>query len=70
MPKYKIDILCPDGTTEEQDEIFDSQAEAEEYGVYLCGCYEQGKEILFMSNPGNNPIGDEHLDYEVFEVDD
>ena len=43
MAKYKI-IL--DG--EEQDEVFSTEVEAEEYAQYLCSCTRQGAEILHM----------------------
>ncbi|AJE68553.1 hypothetical protein P9K31_14600 [Corynebacterium glutamicum] len=67
---FKIRIIFPDGTDEEQDEHFDTEREAEEHGAYLASCYRQGNEILHMSNPGDYPLEDEDADYEVIEVDE
>ena len=65
---YKVVMKYPDGTTEEQDEVFQSESEAAEFGLYLVGCYDTGGEILHMSNPGDYPLSDEDADYEVVEV--
>ena len=59
-----------DGTSEEQDDIFDTEEEAESYAGYLCGCYHVGAETLHLSNPGDYPIAeDDDVDYEIIEVD-
>ena len=69
--KYKVLMVYSDGSSEEQDEIFDDESSAEEYGQYCCGCCRQGREILHMSNPGDYPLNeDDDIDYEVIEVDD
>ena len=71
MSKYKIIMEYSDGTSEEQDEIFDSEEAAEEYAVYLVSCSEVGGEILNLSNPGDYPLdefGDP--DFEIVEIDD
>ena len=66
MSKYKIYI-----DDEEQDEIFDSEEEAEEYAQYLCSCARTGAEILNMSNPGDYPLDeDDDADFEIIEVDE
>lgn len=68
MAKYKIIY-----NGEEQDEIFDSKEEAEEYALYLCSCEQLGAETLHMSNPGDYEYDEdtwEHSDYEIIEVDD
>lgn len=70
MPKYKVIMCYPDGSKEEDDEICDTYAEAEEYAWYLCSCYEQGGAILNMSNPGDYPLSDDKADYEIIEIDD
>lgn len=60
----------PNGTSEEEDDIFDSEAAAEEYANYLVGCNRDGAETLNMSNPGDNPLDDyENPDYEIIEID-
>jgi hypothetical protein len=71
MSKYKINMIHPDGSEEEQDEVFNSEEEAWEYAGYLSGSSELGAEILNSSNPGDYPLNDENkVDFEVFEIDD
>lgn len=71
MPKYKIVIQYSDGTSEEQDEIFDTQEDAIEYADYLVSCNQEGAEILNLSNPGDYPLDDyEEPDFEIVEIDD
>lgn len=68
MSKYRIEM---DG--ELQDEIFDTEEEAEDYALYLCSCARTGAEILNMSNPGDYPYDEdsfEEPEYEIIEVDD
>ena len=70
MPNYKIILIDPDGYKEEQDEVFASEEEAEDYAIYLCGCARQGAEILNMSNPGDYPYDEDDFDewdYEIIE---
>ena len=69
MTKYRIDMIYPDGTREEDDEIFDDRESAEEHGAYMCSCYSLGGEILNMSNPGDYPLDDDDdADFEVIEI--
>ena len=66
LPKYKI-IL----EDEEQDEIFNSQEDAEEYALYLLSCSRLGAEILHMSNPGDYEYDEdewENPEYEIIEI--
>lgn len=66
MAKYKILI---DGELE--DDVFDTEAEAEDYALYLVSCARDGAETLNMSNPGDYPLDDyEDPDYEIVEVED
>lgn len=66
MEKYKIIF-----EGEEEDEVFDSYEEAEEYALYLVSCYHTGEEILEMSNPGDYPYDqDDEPEYEIVEIDD
>ena len=65
MAKYKIIF-----NEEEQDEIFDTEEDAEEYALYLCSCTELGAEILHMSNPGDYDEDEYETDYEIVEIDD
>lgn len=68
MGKFKI---IYDG--EEQDEIFDSEEDAEEYALYLTGCERLGAETLNLSNPGDYDYDEESWQpskYEIIEVED
>ena len=67
MVKYKIIF---DG--EEQDELYDTEAEAEEAALYFCSCAQLGAETLHMSNPGDYDYDEDEYedpDYEIIEVD-
>jgi len=68
MTKYKVVF-----NDEEQDEVFNTEEEAEEYALYLCSCTRQGAEILHRSNPGDYDYDEddyEDPDYEIIEIDD
>lgn len=71
MPKYKIVMKYSDGTNVEEDDIFDTEEDAEEYANYLVGCSRDGAETLNLSNPGDYPLDDdEDIDFEIIEIDD
>lgn len=65
MEKYKV--LFND---ELQDEVFDTEEEAEEHALYLCSCAREGAEILHMSNPGDYDADDYETEYEIIEVEE
>lgn len=48
MANYKIVF-----EGDEQDEVFSTYEDAEQYALYLISCYHTGGEILEMSNPGD-----------------
>lgn len=67
MTKYKVVF-----NGEEDDEIFDTYEQAEEYALYLRSCTRQGAEILNMSNPGDYEYDEETWEdpeYEIIETD-
>ena len=69
--KYKVEINFPFGATEEPDEVFDTEEEAEEYGLEWCNNYKAGGAVLRLS-AGLDEVdvdGDDDCDYEVVEVD-
>ena len=71
MAKFKVVMNYSDGTSEEDDEIFETEEEAEEHGLYMCSCYNVGSETLHLSNPGDYPLDeDDDVDFKVIEVDD
>lgn len=65
MEKYKVLF-----NGELEDEVFDTEKDAEEYALYLCSCTREGAEILHMSNPGDYDEDDYDDDYEIVEIDD
>ena len=68
MAKYKIIMYG-----EEEDDIFSSEEEAEEYALYLCSCARTGAEILHWSNPGDYDYDEDTFgepEYEIVEIDD
>lgn len=66
---YKVILTDADGE-EELDEVFESEAEANEYGLVVLSNMSVGREVLHMSNPGDYPFGDDDddTDFEVVEV--
>lgn len=54
---------------EEEDEIFKTEEDAEEYAMYLSSCAQEGAEILHMSNPGDYDEDDYDDDYEIVEIE-
>lgn len=65
MAKYKV--LFND---ELEDEVFDTEEEAEEHALYLVSCTKLGAEILHMSNPGDYDEDYYEVDYEIIEIDE
>ncbi len=62
-------MIIMDG--EEQDEIFNTEQEAEDYALYLCSCARTGAETLNWSNPGDYEYDEETFEepeYEIVEV--
>ena len=68
MAKYKIVF---DGV--EEDEIYETEEEAEYYALEMCSNDRLGAEILHMSNPGDYYYDEDEYespDYEIIEIDD
>lgn len=65
MAKYKVLF-----NGELENELFNTEEEAEEYALYLVGCAREGAEILHMSNPFDYDANDYYDDYEIVEIDD
>lgn len=47
---------------------FSSESEATDAALYEISCYEEGGEILHMSNPGDYPYDENSTDDVEFEV--
>ncbi|WP_169078663.1 hypothetical protein [Microcella alkalica] len=59
-----------DGSSEEDDEIFDTEEEANDYGLAQVSAYATGGEVLHLSNPGDYPLDpDDEADFEIVEVE-
>lgn len=70
MP-YQVMMRYDDGSTEIDDEVFDTEEEAEAHGLVCVSNYRTGGEVLHLSNPGDYPLNeDEEVDFEVVEVDE
>ena len=71
MPKYKVKMHYSNGISEEEEDIFDTEDDAEEYALYLISCGKEGAEILNLSNPGDYDLDDyDEPDFEIVEFDD
>ncbi|MGB3158055.1 MAG: hypothetical protein WBB09_10750 [Candidatus Microthrix parvicella] len=64
---YKVILKGADGD-EELDEVFESEADANEYGLVALSNISVGREVLHMSNPGDYPLSDDDVDFEVVEI--
>lgn len=65
---YKVVLCFADGTRDEVDEVCETYEEAYEYGMVCCSNYRSGAEILHLSNPGDYPLVEEEVDFEIIEV--
>lgn len=63
MAKFKIIF---DG--EEQDEVFRTEEEAEEFASYLCSCSRTGAEYLHLSNPGDYDYDEDTYETPEYEI--
>lgn len=58
---------------EYENEVFDTEEDAEEHALYLCSCTREGAEILHMSNPGDYDYDEdvfEDSEYEIVEIEE
>jgi hypothetical protein len=65
---FKVVVHYPNGSREEEDEVFATKTEANDYGLQLLDNYRVGGETLHMSNMGDYPLSDEAPEFEVIEV--
>lgn len=65
---YKVNILLADGSEFEEEPVFDTYEEAEDYGCNWVGDYRLGGEILHAMNPWDDEIDDEDPDFEILEI--
>ena len=71
MPKYRVMMHYSDGTSEMEDEVFETREAAADHGSYMCACIEQGAEDGYNLNPGDYPLEEAvSADYEVIEIGD
>lgn len=69
MAKYMVELHCADGEIVDDDEVFETESEAYEYGLYLLSCMHTGRETLNLSNPGDYPPDDEDDEPEIVIVE-
>ena len=56
---------------DEQNEVFRTYEEAEQYALYLVSCYHSGGETFEMSNPGDYPYDpSDNPEYDIIETDE
>ena len=72
MAKYRVMMHYSNGTSEMDDEIFETEEAAAEHGSYMCACVEQGAEDLLslihifsatgsVSSPPQKPLSRMYL---------
>jgi hypothetical protein len=62
---FKAVLRFADGEEVEDDERFETEEEAEKYGLVMLSNYNTGAEVLHMSNPGDHPLPDDDADPEI-----
>ena len=66
---FKAVLKFSDGEEVEDDERFETEEEAEEYGLVMLSNHNTGAEVLHMSNPGDYPLDAEDEDPEIEAVE-
>ena len=68
---FKVEMQYSDGSSELDDDVFETEGEAERHGGYLLSCHRLGAEILHESNPGDytDPADVADPSFRVVEVD-
>ncbi|MFC7500562.1 hypothetical protein ACOACQ_19135 [Nocardioides sp. CPCC 206347] len=66
---FKAVLKFADGEEVEDDERFETEEEAEEYGLVMLSNYDTGAEVLHMSNPGDYPLDDADTDPDIVVVE-
>lgn len=64
---YKVILHYPDGTDEELSEEFSTKSAAKAEAEYQIGCYDTGGELFHMSNPGDYPLDNGEMSFEIVE---
>lgn len=67
--KYKVIMIYPGDERVELDDEFETESAVEDYALYMESCYDEGGEILNLSNPGDYPLDDEKVSHEIIEVE-
>ena len=55
MAQYKVRLISEDGEVHEEDDLYDTEEDAYEYGCYLKSCYFQGQEDPAYVQPRRQP---------------
>lgn len=68
--RYRLVITYPDGTVEEDEDLFDTYEQADAAGLDAMSSYRLGGEILHDSNPGDHPLTDDEPDFHIIGFND
>ncbi len=55
MAQYKVRLISEDGEVHEEDDLYDTEEDAYEYGCYLKSCYFQGARDPAYVQPRRQP---------------
>ena len=55
MAQYKVRLISEDGEVHEEDDLYDTEEDAYEYGCYLKSCYFQGQESCICPTQETTP---------------
>ena len=64
---FKVVMIYPDGAREEEDDVFETEAEAKEYGDEQVNNFASGAEVLELAG---RSYDDRDADDEVIEVEE
>lgn len=68
---FKVVMKYPDGSTGEEDELFETKEEDDEFGLNQCSNCSAGAEMLHLHNPGDCPAPEDEddVDFDVIGVE-
>ena len=69
---FQVVMKYPDGTKEEQEEVFETREDAHEFGLQCCDNFVAGARNLHEHNRGDYPMDEDEafdgVDFDVIEV--
>ena len=70
MAKYSVRYIYSDGTDGYDPDEYETIEEATAAGEYGCSCNHQGIDTMHMSNPGDYPLDDDDIEFEVITIEE